>query len=83
MLINVLGFVAGFLTFVCFLPQVYQIIKTKDTRSLSLITQIIYVVGAAMWFAFSIAAGSWTAAMFNILSTALASVILYYKIKFK
>jgi len=82
-MIDVLGFLAGLLMFIGIIPQVYQVVKTHNTHALNLSTQVIYLLAGFMWIWFAILVGSWTAAAFNILTTILSFVIIYYKLKFK
>jgi MtN3 and saliva related transmembrane protein len=46
----VLGNIAAVLTSVSFLPQAIQVIKTKDTQSISLPMYLMFVVGVALWY---------------------------------
>ncbi|CAH1656543.1 hypothetical protein CHELA1G11_11130 [Hyphomicrobiales bacterium] len=44
-----LGALAAALTTLCWLPQAIRIIRTRDTRALSLITQVVFACGVFLW----------------------------------
>lgn len=43
------GTIAAILTTISFMPQAYQVIKTKDTSSISLGMYIAFVLGVFLW----------------------------------
>lgn len=43
------GFYAGLLTTSAFLPQVYDVWKTKKNQNLTLTTILIYLIGQSLW----------------------------------
>ena len=43
--IDIIGYVGAFLISIAFLPQTIKIIKTKNTKGLSLISYTIYQIG--------------------------------------
>ena len=47
--ITVIGLVAGACTTISFLPQIYQIYRTKETRDLSLPMFAILTAGIFLW----------------------------------
>ena len=81
-MIEVYGFIAGLLSCLCWLPQLIQIIRTKDTKSFSFLTIIIYTLTQVFWVLFSLSAGAWLATIFNFGCVLLSLGILYYKFKF-
>ena len=44
-----IGTIAAILTTLSFLPQAYQVIKTKDTSSISLGMYTMFVFGVFLW----------------------------------
>lgn len=79
-MIDILGFVAGFLTTLAFLPQVIKVIKTKKTEDISLGMYIIFSLGVALWLVYGIMLLSLPIIIANTLTLALASIILVMKI---
>jgi len=47
---ELIGLLAALLTTSAFIPQVYQVWKTKSTKGLSLSTLIIFQTGTLLWF---------------------------------
>lgn len=78
---DIFGYLAAFFTTISFLPQVIKTIKTRDTRSISLLMYICFTFGVAMWLIFGLILSSPPMIIANILTLALALVILFYKIK--
>ena len=48
-LIDFFGYSAALLTTIAFIPQAYKVIKTKDTKSLSLTMFLILTFGFLLW----------------------------------
>lgn len=78
---NMMGTVAATLTTICFLPQVVHIIRTRDTRAISLGMYAMFTVGMAMWLAYGLFLHSWPMIIADSVTVALASVILVMKVK--
>lgn len=76
-----LGLLAACLTTISFLPQVIQIIKTKDTKSISLKMYILFVSGTVLWFVYGLFIKNLPVTLANFITGTLAITILYYKIK--
>lgn len=77
--IDLLGLVAAVVTTACFLPQALQVIRTRDTRSLSLAMYAMFVVGILLWLAYGLLLGSLPIILANIFTLVQAVIILYYK----
>jgi len=76
-----IGFLAAFLTTVSFLPQVIQVVKTKETKGISLSMYVIFVLGVASWLGYGISVSDRPMIIANSITLALASLILAYKVK--
>ncbi len=79
-MIDILGFTAGFLTTLAFLPQVIKVIKTRKTEDISLGMYIIFTLGVALWLVYGILLSSLPIIVANLLTLSLASIILVMKI---
>ncbi|TVW84590.1 hypothetical protein AZJ63_10100, partial [Streptococcus pneumoniae] len=44
-----IGSIAAILTTFAFLPQVFRVVKTKDTGSIALGMYVMQVIGIALW----------------------------------
>ena len=78
-----LGYVAAVLTTISFVPQALLIIKTKDTKGISLPMYILFTIGVACWLLYGIYIGMIPVIIANFITLALAIVILTFKIKYK
>lgn len=76
-----LGLLAACLTTISFLPQVLLVIKTKDTKSISLKMYILFVSGTILWFVYGLFIKNLPVTLANFITGTLAVTILYYKIK--
>ncbi|MBT6568359.1 MAG: SemiSWEET transporter [Flavobacteriaceae bacterium] len=52
--IELLGFVAAFLTTFGFVPQAIKIFKSKDTSSISLSMYVVLLLGVSLWLVYGI-----------------------------
>lgn len=76
-----LGLLAACLTTISFLPQVIQIIKTKDTKSISLKMYILFVTGTILWFVYGLFIKNLPVTLANFITGTLTVTILYYKLR--
>ena len=77
---TLIGFVAGALTTLAYLPQVMKAWKSKSTRDISSGMFIILSAGLVLWTIYGFLIGSPPVIIANIISLALAVAILVFKI---
>lgn len=63
-----------------FLPQAIQVIKTRDTASLSLAMYSIFTLGVAFWLAYGLIKQDSAMIVANLITFILAATILSIKI---
>ncbi|MEQ1586802.1 MAG: SemiSWEET transporter [Cyclobacteriaceae bacterium] len=80
---KLLGLLAGFLTTMAFLPQVVKTWRTRSAKDLSLVMFLLYCLGVFLWMIYGIMIDELPVILWNIITLILASVILFFKIKFK
>ncbi|AWM86232.1 SemiSWEET transporter [Microvirga sp. 17 mud 1-3] len=80
--LDILGFVAALLTTLCWLPQAFRTIRTKDTKSLSLVTQSVFTVGVGLWLIYGIIAGNAPIIFANGVTFVLVALILAMKLRY-
>lgn len=78
--IEILGFTSAFLTTFSFLPQAIQVIKTRDTASLSLAMYSLFTVGVGFWLVYGLVKGDSAVIVANIITFILSATILSIKI---
>jgi MtN3 and saliva related transmembrane protein len=82
-IVGIMGFIAGLLTTVAFLPQVIKVYKTKSAKDISLPMYVIFTIGIAMWIIYGFMLDSMDILIFNVITFILAITILVYKIRLK
>lgn len=80
--VELLGLLAGALTTLAFVPQVYQVWKSKSAKDISLGMYSIFVVGIALWLGYGLLSHSLPVVVANTLTFILASMVLLMKIIF-
>lgn len=78
-----LGYIAGLLTTVAFVPQVLQIYKTKSAKDVSLAMFLIFTSGVMMWLIYGIKVNAFPVIAANSVTLILSLVILFFKYKYK
>ncbi len=77
-----LGYVAAALTTLCWAPQAIHIIRTRDTRAISLVTQTAFTLGVALWLGYGLMIGSTPVIAANAVTLVLTALILSLKLRF-
>src|SRR5205814_9132360 len=79
---NLVGFAAGFLTTLAFVPQVLKIWITRSAKDVSLPAFAVFTVGLAGWLAFGILKQDLPIILWNAVTLVLAATILAMKVRF-
>lgn len=80
---TLIGLFAATCTTISFIPQVVQIIKTKNTKGISLLMYIVFTVGIACWLLYGVLLNDVPIIIANTITLLLASMILIFKIRYK
>lgn len=75
-----LGLMAATCTTVSFVPQVIQILKTRNTKGISLGMYIIFTFGILCWVLYGIFLGEAPLIIGNAITLVLSLIILIFKI---
>ena len=78
--IEIIGFIAAFLSTAAFLPQVYKTWRTKDVSGLSLPMLILFIVGIVLWFVYALFINSPSMIVANAITIVSSSFLIYFKI---
>ena len=81
--IVLIGYVAGALTTLSFVPQVTRAWKLKETRDLSLAMLLLFAAGVLLWTFYGIWTGSMPIIAANVITFILILVLLWMKIQYK
>ncbi|OQK15955.1 glutathione synthetase [Methyloprofundus sedimenti] len=77
---KIIGYVAGTLTTISFLPQAIMTLKTRDTESLSLGMYATFTIGVLLWLVYGIYLDDVAIIYANAITLILASSILCIKV---
>lgn len=75
-LVDFIGYTAAFLTSASFLPQAIMVIKTRNTKALSLTMYSMFTFGVTLWMIYGLASQDWPIVMSNALTLIFAVTIL-------
>jgi MtN3 and saliva related transmembrane protein len=79
---TMLGFLAGFLTTISFLPQVVKTWKRRSASDLSLGMLSVFSVGVICWLVYGLLLQEMPMIFWNAVTLVLVLIILIMKIKF-
>lgn len=79
---ELLGFIAAICTTISFVPQVMKIIKTKETRDISLLMYIVLTFGILLWLIYGFLIQQLPIIIANGIVLILGLVIIVLKIKY-
>jgi MtN3 and saliva related transmembrane protein len=80
-LASIVGVLADMCTIVAFWPQVWKVVKTKNTESISIIFLIILTTGSLMWVMYGVRIDKKIIFIANSSTLAMSSIMLIYKVK--
>jgi MtN3 and saliva related transmembrane protein len=81
LLVDIIGMTGAVLTTVRWLPQAMRIIRSRETRAISLAGTLTFTIGIAFWLIYGLALMDWPLIMSNVVTLALMSVIVALKLR--
>ena len=81
--IILVGYIAGILTTISFVPQVARAWKLKETRDLSLAMLLLFSAGVLLWTLYGFWVSSFPIIAANTVTFILILVLLWLKIRYK
>jgi len=79
---TLVGFIAGGLTTISFIPQVVKTARTRSTRDLSGPMLLAFLIGLVLWTIYGLQVGSLPIIAANVITIGLVGAILGMKVKF-
>jgi MtN3 and saliva related transmembrane protein len=76
---DIIGGLAATLTTISFFPQAVQVIRTRDTRAISLAMYALFTMGIACWGTYGLMTLQWPIIIANGFTFLMASMILAIK----
>ena len=80
MLLKVIGYAAGTLTTLAFVPQVVRTWRTRSTGDLSTGMLLAFSAGVALWLIYGLGLRAWPIIMANAVTLLFALVLLAFKL---
>lgn len=77
---QIVGYIAGFLTTVSFVPQLWLTLRTRNTEALSLGMYSAFTLGVALWFTYGVLQQDYALIVANGLTLIMAATILAIKL---
>jgi MtN3 and saliva related transmembrane protein len=81
-LIEGIGSLAAIITTLCWVPQAIRVIRTRETRAISLVAQVSLLVGIALWLVYGVLLGSQPLIWANIVTFVLVGTIVVLKLRY-
>jgi len=81
--VDILGYSAGAITSLTFLPQVIKTWKVKSAKDISLLMFLIAAINEVMWIIYGALLDNWVIILTNIIVLSMALTMIYFKLRFK
>jgi MtN3 and saliva related transmembrane protein len=78
---EIIGYLAGFLATVAFLPQVTKTIRDRSVKDISLGMYVLFCAGVSLWLLYGLLISSWPIIISNCVTLVLSGTVLVLKIK--
>jgi len=79
---DVLGYIGGGIITFSLVPQVYRVFKLRSAREISLLFNILLLVGLSLWVAYGLSFGLVPVVLWNTASIVLVAGLLFGKLKY-
>lgn len=81
-LVDFLGYTAGLLTTLTFLPQVIKTVKEKSAKDISLAMFLIAATNQVLWIGYGVLKDDWVIILTNAIILVLSITMIALKLKF-
>ena len=78
---DLIGFLAAIITTICYVPQAWHVIRSRQTAGLSLLAYSMLFTGVSLWAVYGILKMDWPLILANLISLLLIGTILVMKIR--
>lgn len=79
---DILGYAAGFITTLTFLPQVIKTYKEKSARDISLNMFLIAAVNEVMWIIYGVLKKDMVIILTNVVVLAMSLTMIFFKLRY-
>jgi len=81
--VQITGLAAALFTTVSNLPQAYKIIKTKETKAVSVWSNLVLLVGLIVWVVYGFMRDDWPVIIANAISAIITAIVIFLKLTSK
>lgn len=81
--VDILGYAAGAITSLTFLPQVIKTWKEKSAKDISLLMFVIAAINEVMWIVYGALLNNWVIILTNVIVLAMSLTMIYLKFRYK
>jgi MtN3 and saliva related transmembrane protein len=81
--ITLLGLVAGTLTTLAFLPQLFKVWRSKSAKDISMTWLVTFIGGVFLWLIYGIILGQLPILLANAVTLGLTLIILFFKLRYR
>lgn len=78
---ELIGYLAAILTTLCYFPQAMHVIRSRQTKAISLLAYSVLFTGIALWALYGFMKNDWPLVLANSISLPLVGTILVMKIR--
>ena len=79
---KLIGAAAACCTTFSFVPQALRIVRTRDTKAISLPMYLVFGLGIALWLVYGLLMGSWPIIGSNVVTLMLVGMIVVLKVRY-
>lgn len=80
--VDILGYTAGAITSLTFLPQVIKTLQEKSVAGISLLMFVIAAVNQTMWIVYGALLNNWVIILTNSVILSMSLTMIYLKLKY-
>lgn len=78
---ELIGGIAAIITTLCWVPQAFQVIRTRETKAISLVMYLMLAVGIGLWLVYGVLIHSWPLIGANAVTLLPVLIILGMKLR--
>ena len=80
--VEILGYSAGFITSLTFLPQVVKTWKEKSAKDISLLMFVIAAINEVMWIVYGVLLDNWVIISTNAVVLSMSLIMIFLKFRY-
>jgi len=80
--VDILGYSAGAITSLTFLPQVIKTWKEKSAKDISLMMFVIAAINEVMWIVYGALLNNWVIILTNAIVLAMSLTMIFFKLRY-